>query len=86
MKVESSLWRITSTHFLERARLYGLAAAIAEARRDVAMFRDLATMFEQLAQHFWSSTSETAIAPISLSGRKASTRIGLFIPCFILLS
>jgi Epoxide hydrolase N terminus len=52
MKVENSL---TPAHFLERARLYPLAAAIADAQRDAAMFRNLTTMFEQLAQHPWSS-------------------------------
>jgi hypothetical protein len=57
MKVKSSLWRITSAHFLERARLYPLDAAIADARRDVGIFDNLVTMFEQLAQHFWSSMS-----------------------------
>jgi hypothetical protein len=43
--------RVTSSDFRERAKRYRLAAAIADARRDVAMFRDLAMMFERLADH-----------------------------------
>jgi hypothetical protein len=52
MKVASPRRRITSVHFRERARHYRLAAAIADARRDEAMFRDLAMMFERLAEDF----------------------------------
>ena len=55
MRVEGSRWRFRPAHFFERARLYRLNAAIADAQRDAAMFRNLAKMFEQLAQHSWSS-------------------------------
>jgi hypothetical protein len=48
MKVENSLTPA-------RAKLYRPAAAITAARRDVATFYNLATMFQQLAQHFWST-------------------------------
>jgi hypothetical protein len=52
MKVASPPGRITSVHFRERARYYRLAAAIADAPRDVATFCDLAMMFERLAEDF----------------------------------
>jgi hypothetical protein len=56
MKVGSLPSPITSTHLLERAKQYRLAAAIADDQRDVEMFRDLAVTFEQLAKT-WSSES-----------------------------
>ena len=43
---------ITSVGFLQRARHYRLAAAMADAPRDVEMFLDLATMFERLSEDF----------------------------------
>jgi hypothetical protein len=52
MKLKSPLRRVTAVHFRERARLYRLAAAIAAASRDAAMFRELAMMFKQLAEDF----------------------------------
>jgi hypothetical protein len=52
MKFADPPKRITSSHFRQRAKHYRLAAAIADARRDVAMFRDLAMIFERLAEHF----------------------------------
>jgi hypothetical protein len=44
--------QITSDHFRERARHYRLAAATADVARDVATFRELATMFDQIARQF----------------------------------
>jgi hypothetical protein len=44
--------QITSSQFRHRANAYRLAAAIADAGRDVAMYRDLAMMFDRLAEHF----------------------------------
>jgi hypothetical protein len=52
MTPKSPARRVTAVHFRERARQYRLAAAIADAPRDVAMFRELAMMFEQLAEDF----------------------------------
>jgi hypothetical protein len=52
MKITSSPKTITSIHFRLRARHYRLAAAISDAPRDVAMFRDLAWTFERLSERF----------------------------------
>ena len=52
MKITSPPKTITSVHFRLRARRYRLAAAISDAPRDVAMFRDLAWTFERLSEHF----------------------------------
>src|SRR5262249_37654063 len=52
MKVASPSRRVTSVHFRQRARHYRLAAALADAPRDVEMFLDLATMFEVLSAQF----------------------------------
>jgi hypothetical protein len=52
MKFTSLPKRITSGHFRQRAKHDQLAAVIAEAHRGVAMFRDLAMMFERLADQF----------------------------------
>jgi hypothetical protein len=49
MKFKGPPQRFTPAHFRERAREYRLAAALADARRDVAMFDDLAIMFERQA-------------------------------------
>ena len=49
---------MTSSHFRQRARHYRLAAAIADARRDVVMFGDLAMMFERLADSLDRSQGE----------------------------
>jgi hypothetical protein len=51
MKVAGSPQHVTPLHFLERARHYRLAEAVADTLHDVAMFADLAVMFEQLAAH-----------------------------------
>jgi hypothetical protein len=47
-------WRqtITSTHLLDRARQYRLAAALTDDRRDSETFGDLAKMFDRLASDF----------------------------------
>jgi hypothetical protein len=42
---------ITSSQFRHRAKCYRLAAPVADTRRDLAMFRALATIFERLAEH-----------------------------------
>jgi hypothetical protein len=52
MKIASPPKGITSVHFRLRARYYRLAAAISDAPRDVAMFCDLAMMFERLSEDF----------------------------------
>jgi hypothetical protein len=52
MKVASPSKAITSVNFLQRARVYRLAAAISDAHRDAEMFLDLGTMFERLSEHF----------------------------------
>ena len=49
MKVASPSSQVTSAHFRQRAIHYRLAAAVSDTRRDVEMFLDLATMFEQLS-------------------------------------
>jgi hypothetical protein len=49
MKLKQPPQRVTPIHFRERAREYRLAAALADARRDAAMFDDLAMMFERPA-------------------------------------
>jgi hypothetical protein len=43
--------RITSSQFRQRAKRYRLAAAVADGRGDEATFRDLAMIFERLAEH-----------------------------------
>jgi hypothetical protein len=63
MTWESSLPQVTPAHFLERARLYRFAAAIADSRREIALFNNLAMTFEQLAWHFLPSMNDTATAP-----------------------
>jgi hypothetical protein len=52
MKLTGQPRTITSVSFLQRARHYQLAAAMADAPRDVEMFLDLAMMFERLAEEF----------------------------------
>jgi hypothetical protein len=49
MKFKTPPQRFTPLHFCERAREYRLTAALADARRDVVMFDDLAIMFERQA-------------------------------------
>lgn len=49
MKLKHPPQRVTPIYFRVRAREYRLAAALADARRDAAMFDDLAMMFERLA-------------------------------------
>jgi hypothetical protein len=44
--------QITSVHFRQRARHYQLAAAVADAPRDVETLLDLAMMSERLSQRF----------------------------------
>jgi hypothetical protein len=51
MNLAGSPWPITPVHLLQRARCYRLAEAIADAPQDIAMFRNLALMFERLAAH-----------------------------------
>ena len=43
---------ITSIHFLERARHYRYAAALADDPQNIQRFLDLAFMFKRLAQDF----------------------------------
>jgi hypothetical protein len=52
MKVTSLPKAITSVRFRQRARHYRLAAAVADAPGEIGMFRDLAMMFEKLAEDF----------------------------------
>jgi len=52
MKVASPSSAVTSVHLRQRAIHYRLAAAVSDAPRDVEMFLDLATMFEQLSTQF----------------------------------
>jgi hypothetical protein len=47
MNLKNPPQRVTPVHFRERAREYRLAAALADARRDIAMFDHLAIMFER---------------------------------------
>jgi len=44
-----SLRHVTPEHFRERARSYRYAAALADDRQDVRRFRELASMFEEMA-------------------------------------
>jgi hypothetical protein len=62
MKVTSPPKAISSVHFRERARHYWLAAAIADAPAEVGMFRDLAMMFEKLAEDFARAETGARIA------------------------
>jgi len=72
MKLKSPPQRVTAVHFRERARHYRLAAAIADAPRDIAMFRELAMMFGQLAEDFARAQSGSAIDLSALdSGERA---------------
>jgi hypothetical protein len=48
MKAASSPKPVALGNFRQRARLYQLAAVVADAPGDVATFRDLATMLEQI--------------------------------------
>ena len=41
--------RVTSDDFRERAKYYRFAAALTDVPRDAAMFDDLATMFDEIA-------------------------------------
>ena len=43
---------VTSTHFLERARHYWYAAALADDSQNMQRFSDLAWIFERLAHDF----------------------------------
>jgi hypothetical protein len=52
MNVARPAWQITPFHLRERARLYRFAAALADARGEMAMFQDLAVSFDQLAWQF----------------------------------
>ena len=61
MKVVNLPSRITPVHFRERAKQYRLAAAVAEAPRDVAMFSDLARIFDKLAQN-WTGSDVIKVA------------------------
>jgi hypothetical protein len=47
MKTAASSKRIALENFRQRARLYRLAAVVADAPRDVAMFHDLAAIMER---------------------------------------
>ena len=62
MKVDSPSSQVTSAHFRQRAIHYRLAAAVSDTRRDVEMFLDLATMFEQLSAQF--ARAETRLQPV----------------------
>jgi len=56
--------RIISNQFRQRAKRYRLAAAMADARRDEAMFSDLATTFERLGDCFArAEASLSQVAP-----------------------
>jgi hypothetical protein len=52
MKITSPSKTTTSVQFRLRARHYRLAAAISDAPREVAMFRDLAWTFDRLSEDF----------------------------------
>jgi hypothetical protein len=63
MKFADPPRRNTSNPFRQRAKHYRLAAAVADAPRDVAMFGDLAMMFDRIADHFVrTGTSVTIVA------------------------
>jgi hypothetical protein len=57
MKVAVAPRHVTPVHFLRRARYYRLAEAVADAPQDVAMFGELAVMFERLAAHLYQVES-----------------------------
>ena len=74
--------RITPFHIRERARLYRFAAALADAPREIAMFRDLAITFEQVARQFGqagaprvTSSRSIDVTNDEMSVRSSSARI-----------
>jgi hypothetical protein len=64
MKAGTSTWRIKPIQLCERARLYRFAAVLANSPGEIALFRDLAISFEQLARQLGEAErrSSTALA------------------------
>jgi len=60
-QIKKSSWlRVTSDDFRERAKYYRFAAALSDAPRDAAMFNDLATMFDEIADDFGRAEAKPA--------------------------
>jgi hypothetical protein len=76
MKAERSSWRIEPIQLRERARLYRFAAVLANSPGEIAMFRDLAISFEQLARQLGQAEGRSSTARARPVGMGSEQMLG----------